>query len=462
MGTQSMFDRMFSGKSRSSGAAVLDAPEAGRNDHETHGQLEALNRVQAVIRFTPDGVILDANENFLRVMGYTLPEIQGKHHSIFVDPAFARSAAYDQFWKTLRSGEFQQAEYKRLAKGGRAIWLQASYNPVFDAAGRLVEVVKFATDITEAKLRNLDYSGQINAIHRVQGVIEFNLDGTVRTANEIFLHLLGYTLSEVEGRHHSIFIEPGTEHSAEYQAFWQNLRAGKADARVYKRFGKNGKQVWIQASYNPILDDEGKPFKVVKFASDLTDIINQTESTRNAAQSVAAASEEMSCSIAEISRNMEMSREATARIMTTSTAADTESSQLIESMQSMEKIVSLIRDIAGRVNMLALNATIEAARAGEAGKGFAVVAGEVKNLSDQTAKATRQIGEEIGAVQSVSERVAASVRQTMSEVEQVMQNVNSVATAMEEQTAVTREISNHSTNMVSSVETILEHVRQGR
>jgi methyl-accepting chemotaxis protein len=349
---------------------------------------------------------------------------------MFVEPDYAHNADYERFWQSLRRGEFQQAEFKRIAKGGRAVWLQASYNPVFDAAGRVISVVKFATDITESKLRNLDYKGQIEAIRRVQGVIEFDLDGTIRTANDVFLQLMGYTLEEIRGKRHSIFIEPGSEHSAEYLAFWENLRAGRPDARVYKRFGKHGAHVWIQASYNPIMDEKGRPFKVVKYATDLSGIINQTESTRDAAQSVAAASEEMSTSIGEISRNMDLSRDVTARMLNTSTEAGSESAHLIESMRSMERIVGLIRDIAGRVNMLALNATIEAARAGEAGKGFAVVASEVKGLSDQTAKATQQIGQEISAVQQISGRVADSVQQTVKEIEQVMQHVNSVATAM--------------------------------
>jgi methyl-accepting chemotaxis protein len=248
-----------------------------------------------------------------------------------------------------------------------------------------------------------------------------------------------------------MFVEPGFEKSAEYRDFWENLRAGRSDARVFKRFGKSGKQVWIQASYNPIFDLNGKPYKVVKFATDVSLIIAQTESAQNMAQSVASTTEELSSSIGEISRNMDMSRDGTRKIMATTKGSQEEAARLIESMRSMEKIVSLIRDIAGRVNMLALNATIEAARAGEAGKGFAVVAGEVKNLSDQTAKATNEIGQEIAAVQQISSRVAESIHQTEAQVALVDQYVSSIATAMEEQTIVTKEISDHSTRMVAAV-----------
>lgn len=444
---------------------------ATQTEAETHGQsqtnagnqgqIDALNRVQAVIRFTPEGVILSANDNFLQAMGYSLREIVGKHHRIFVDPAEANSPAYQAFWAKLRHGEFERAEYKRIAKNGREVWLLASYNPVFDATGHLVEVVKFATDITQDKLRNAEYEGKIKAIERVQGVIEFDLNGNILTANDNFLSLLGYTLSEVQGKHHRIFVDPAEANSAAYQDFWRNLREGRHDARVYKRIGKNNRQVWIQASYNPIFDPNGKPFKVVKFATDLTDLITQTENTQSTAQSVAAATEEMSSSIAEISRNMDLSRQATSKIMNVSTASSAEAARLVESMKSMEKIAGLIRNIAGRVNMLALNATIEAARAGEAGKGFAVVAAEVKSLSDQTAQATNQIGQEIASVQSISSSVSNSIQQTLDGVGHVSQYVSSVATAMEEQTSVTKEISQHTNHLVASVEAILIQTRQG-
>jgi methyl-accepting chemotaxis protein len=229
---------------------------------------------------------------------------------------------------------------------------------------------------------------------------------------------------------------------------------------VFRRVGKHGKRVWIQASYNPILDMDGRPFKVVKFATDITALINNTEVTQRNAASMATSTKEMALSIDEISRNMEMSRQATGRIMETTAASGEQAASLTESMKAMERIVGLIRGIAGRVNMLALNATIEAARAGEAGKGFAVVAAEVKGLSDQTAKATDQISGEIAAVQAISTKVAETIRETVGGVGLVNQYVSSVATAMEEQTAVTREISDHSTEMVRAVELILNQARK--
>jgi methyl-accepting chemotaxis protein len=454
-----MFKQLFSRTPGDQQHVAVRGAKANDSDLNLQGMVDALNRVQAVIRFDLDGVIIDANENFLKTMGYTLDEIKGRHHRMFVEPAYAAGNQYTEFWNRLRRGEFEQGEFKRIAKGGKEVWLQASYNPLYDDNNKLSGVAKFATDITAAKLRNAEFQGKTDAIERMQGVIEFDLDGKITRANQVFLDLMGYSLGEVVGRHHSMFVEPGVESTAEYREFWEGLRAGRADARVYKRFGKNGKVVWIQASYNPIFDLNGRPLKVVKFASDLTDIITQTETTQHTAHSVAAATEELSCSVAEISRNMDSSRKVTEGILETSLESGEQASQLIESTRSMEKIVGLIRNIAGRVNLLALNATIEAARAGAAGKGFAVVANEVKSLSDQTAKATNQIDQEIGSVQQISKKVAESIEKTLAGVTQVSKDVLSVATAMEQQAAATREISSHSASLVSAVGLLLDRAQ---
>jgi methyl-accepting chemotaxis protein len=233
-------------------------------------QAAAINRSQAVIEFRMDGTIITANQNFLDAMGYRLDEIQGKHHQMFAPPELRGSEAYKAFWASLNRGEFQAAEYKRVGKGGREVWIQASYNPILDDAGRPVKVIKFATDITAKKIRNMEDAGKISAIGRAQAVIEFNLDGTIITANENFLATVGYRLEEIQGKHHQIFVAPAERDSAAYREFWAKLGRGEFQSAEYKRFGKGGKEVWILASYNPILDDTGKPFKVVKFASDIT------------------------------------------------------------------------------------------------------------------------------------------------------------------------------------------------
>jgi methyl-accepting chemotaxis protein len=231
---------------------------------------DALGRSQAVIEFGMDGTILTANDNFLKALGYSLGEIQGKHHSMFVDPSERDSAAYRDFWAALKRGEYQAAEYKRIGKGAREVWIQATYNPVLDAGGKPVKVVKFATDITARKIKSMEDAGQIAAISRAQAVIAFEMNGTILTANENFLQAMGYTLAEIQGKHHSMFVEQATRDSAAYREFWARLNRGENQSAEYKRIGKGGKEVWILASYNPVLDEKGKPFRVVKFATDVT------------------------------------------------------------------------------------------------------------------------------------------------------------------------------------------------
>jgi methyl-accepting chemotaxis protein len=231
---------------------------------------QALDRVQAIIEFDLDGTVVAANENFLRIFDYELDEIIGQHHRMFCDPEYAESDDYAEFWQKLGRGEYHAAEFRRMAKGGREVWLQASYNPVFDEDGKPLRVVKFATDITAAKLQIAEFEGKICAIDRSQAVIEFELDGTVITANDNFLRIFGYSLEEVVGKHHRIFCDPGYSESPDYAEFWQRLSRGEYDADEFKRINKAGAEVWLQASYNPIFDMSGRPLKVVKFASDIT------------------------------------------------------------------------------------------------------------------------------------------------------------------------------------------------
>ncbi|MBV8635654.1 MAG: PAS domain-containing protein [Burkholderiaceae bacterium] len=233
--------------------------------------ISALNRVQAVIEFALDGTVLHANDNFLQVLGYRLDEVQGKHHSMFCDPEYARSPQYKQFWERLGKGEFDMGEYKRIAKDGKEVWIQASYNPIMGTDGKPYKVVKFATDVTESKMRNAEYEGKVSAINKAQAVIEFDMQGHVLTANDNFLNVMGYTLEDILGEHHRTFCDPEYAHSAEYKRFWQKLNRGEFDSGLYKRIGNDNKEVWIQATYNPILDLNGKPYKVVKYASDVTE-----------------------------------------------------------------------------------------------------------------------------------------------------------------------------------------------
>jgi methyl-accepting chemotaxis protein len=413
---------------------------------EDAGKIAAISRAQAVIEFNLDGTIVTANENFLKVLGYSLSEIQGKHHGMFVVPSDRDSAAYREFWAALNRGELRKGEFKRVGKGGKEVWILASYNPILDDTGKAFRIVKFAADVTEQKLKTADFAGQIEAIGKSQAVIEFGMDGVILGANENFLKALGYSLSEIKGQHHSMFVSPSERDSAGYREFWATLNRSKFQSGEYKRVGKGGKEVWIQASYNPILDLNGKPFKVVKYASDTTAQVIarlQGEKVRDMMDQVAAGAEELNASVREISEAMSKSKDTASTAVDEVEAADQQAQRLSAAADSMRSIVQLIGDITGQINLLALNATIESARAGEAGRGFAVVAAEVKNLANQAKQATDKIEQEIGNLNGISGDVVGALGSIKKAILDVSELVTSTAAAIEEQSAVTGEMSSN-------------------
>lgn len=318
-------------------------PRTSEQDWEAQAIVEAVNRSQAVVEFNPQGSILQANKGFLRVMGYTLSEVQGRPHRMFVDPEEARSEGYQEFWNALRRGEFQSGEFHRLAKGGRDVWLQATYTPILDASGRPVKVIKFASDVTAEKQSRAEFQAQIDAIGRSQAVIHFDLEGNVLWANDNFLSALGYRLSQIQGKHHRMFVRPEDVNTEDYRQLWSDMRSGKFRSGVFHRVGEGGRDVWLEASYNPVFGVTGRPIKVVKFATDISKFVR---SRRDYAE-------------------------------------------------NLKGVVDVITDIAGQINLLALNAAIEAARAGTVGRGFAVVASEVKKLATEVEAATGTITAEI-------------------------------------------------------------------
>ena len=249
---------------------AIDVTEAKLKATDANGQLAAISRSQATIEFDLTGKILTANDNFLGAMGYTLDEVRGKHHRIFVDPVYAQSVAYTEFWRDLADGKFSSSEFKRFKKSGEEIWIQASYNPILDPRGRPYKIVKFATDITKQKLESIYNEGKNQAISKSQAAIEFEVDGTIIDANQNFLDATGYTIDEVKGKHHRMFVHPEYANSDRFKQFWAELAAGEFKAAEYKRFAKDGRELWLQASYNPIFDADGVPFRVVKYATDIT------------------------------------------------------------------------------------------------------------------------------------------------------------------------------------------------
>jgi len=450
---------------------------------------EALERSQAVVEFTPEGNILRANENFLAALGYELAEIIGRHHSMSVPEEDRDSDAYAAFWADLGRGTFKSAEFRRVTKQGRSIFIQATYNPVLNRKGEVVKVVKFASDITKDAVRRRDLESQIEAVSRANAMIEFKPDGTILSANANFLSAMGYELDEIAGRHHSIFVTQDERNSDAYARFWTEIAAGAFKSAEFERVSKSGETVFIRATYNPVLGLDGTPYKVVKIAADITQTVREgrlrqatvaamaerintiaatsTQASERAAsassaterasenvQAVAAGAEELSSSIAEISRQVGEANQVSTQAMEKTERADAVMKRLEGEAGAIGDVVRLITDIAEQTNLLALNATIEAARAGEAGKGFAVVASEVKSLAEQTAKATSQISRQVSGIQTGSSEAAEAMAEIRKVIEMLSGISSGISAAVEEQSAVTEDISGNMATAAQGVETV--------
>lgn len=493
---------------------------------DARAQIEALHKSQAVIEFNLNGKILYANQNFCKALGYELAEIIGRHHSIFVAAEEAGSLEYKAFWQRLRDGRYNQQQYRRIAKGGREIWIEATYNPIL-RGGKPYKVVKFATDITEQKKKAVDDAGKLDAISRSQAVIEFSPSGEILTANPNFCCAMGYELSEIVGKHHRMFCDQTYAATPEYAEFWRRLSEGQFIANEFLRYGKGRREVWIQAAYNPILDLTGKVVKVVKFATNVTermgdidqlgrglkslssgdllaeltkpfvpsmeavredfnhtveklreallrvsgnasaiaagsaeirqaadDLSRRTEQQAASVEETAAALEEITTNVADSSRRAEEAGKLVATTRANAEHSGIVVKQAVEAMQGIKSsaneissIIGVIDEIAFQTNLLALNAGVEAARAGEAGKGFAVVAQEVRELAQRSATAAKEIkalitasGAQVNAGVDLVAKTGEALRQIVLQVQQINLNVDAIVEGAKEQATGLQEI----------------------
>ncbi len=365
--------------------------ETPANSIEAEHFRKALFQSMAVIEFSPAGIILSASPKFTHLTGYSEPELTGQHHRQLCPSEFVNSSAYQILWKDLAEGKSFSDRCKRISKNQEEIWLEATYIPVKDKAGKVTKITKIATDITHQTNSESAHKSELEALDRSMAVIRFNLNGEILSANSNFSRTMGYRESEIIGKHHRIFCPPEYSSSPEYANFWQHLKSGRYLEGRYKRINSQNQTVWLRATYNPLKDSDGNIYGIIKYASDVTDIVNrqiEESTTAKMAMEIAAKTAHSAETGGDAVNKTVHAVKGIAQDLDHVSADITRLNDLSEQISS---ILELIESVADQTNLLALNAAVEAARAGQAGKGFAVVAEEVRNLAGRARKATDDI-----------------------------------------------------------------------
>lgn len=449
----------------------------------------------AVLECNADGTIVGANEIFAKLSGYTRTQLLGKNHKALIPSASEEERS--RFWEQLQSGQIQTGEYCRISRDGTPFWLRATYAPIKDQSGTVSRIVMFGLDTSSTKQDALGNDAILQAIDRVMAVIHFTPDGDIISANSNFIAAMGYTSSkEIIGKHHSIFVEKSEAASSEYKSFWQSLRAGQFHAKRFRRIGQNSREVWIEASYNPIRNQSGTVERIVKFATDITASVQAANSekedkkrsverdfsliaealttvslqsatatdasvdTADNVKAVAAAVEELAASSKEIGQNVGQAASVAKLAVEQGHRANVLVGSLSEAAIKIGNMTGLVSNIANQTNLLALNATIEAARAGEAGKGFAVVAAEVKELANQSRKATDEIGAQISSAQCAISEMIETLREVLGTIDEIGNVTTNIASTVEQQGNVTQEIASNMQFASDRVTNISENIRK--
>lgn len=396
---------------------------------ESQSVIDAIKHSVAVIEFTPAGDILDANELFLTIAGYSKSEVIGQHHSVMCPADYVTTMSYKTFWEDLRSGKPNKGSFERRNKRGEVLWLEATYFPI-SVNNKVVKIMKIATDVTNEKLNSLAKEQTLDSLDKSQAIIEFTPDGHILNANKNFTDTVNYELSEIQGKHHRIFCEDLFYN--ENPNFWNDLQQGQFKGGQFLRKDKNGTPIWLEATYNPVLDINGKVVKVIKFARNITEHIEKESAVRDASNMANNTSLDTVKITEHAAQLLNYSVELSNQVSEKSHATNAQIDKLSEQAESIQAIVLTIKSIADQTNLLALNAAIEAARAGEQGRGFAVVADEVRQLASRTSQSTSEIETVVLNNKTITEGVQDSMISVSGDVEKGRVQLSEIAEVMEE------------------------------